>query len=1046
MKKNIIFVFILTLSLIDIYAQTTYNVRSRVSGLEHNFQCGNDVGTGNPDPRWKLWWAYDAGTFTAFTAGADYCSDVYGGNGFSCGLDNSYNLQTSEFNNTTISQFNLDMECWEEDGCGTGTQDCSAGGNGLCNADDIQTPRGRIADINYRNQPPCSEHNWGVFYRIGPPDNYGAEVRINWSYHTVNPADIGTIDPAGENICSGDDPTMINSVTPGLPHTTYQWQYSDNNGGLWTDVVGGTSASYDPPVLSATRWYRRKETICQGNTIATSVSVDYYTNIYIITVETSSTVPSTITSSPANLCGSGTVNLTANGGALGGGAQYEWFDDFCGGNLIGTTVTNVLNSVALSASTTYFVRISGNCNTTTCVQATVNVSAPSTAPTGATASSTLICSGSNVTLSVVGGSLGTSSTWEWYDIGCGSGINVGSGASISVSPTTTTTYFVRAEGGCAPTTCESVTVTVEQPSTDPTSASASPASYCTGGSSTLTVNGGSLGTGADWVWYEAGCALGTPVGNGLSISVSPLVTTTYFVRAEGNCNNTSCTSVTVTVNQSGADPTSIAAGNTNLCPGQSTVLSVVGGSLGTGATWEWYSGSCGGIPVGQGNTISVSPTSNTTYFVRAEGTCGNSACASVAITVGVGTADPTAATVINDNICPGDTAQVFVTGGVLPAGYTWVWYTGTCGAIPIGIGDTISVTPNATTTYYVRATGTCGNTNCTSATVTVLPGSVAATGVLFDNNNFCPGESATLTVDGGSLVAGAQWIWYENGCGGTSIGTGNSLTVTPSSTTSYYVRAEGGTCGNTSCANVSINVSDAYAYMVPFDTECGIGQAFTLNNGLPEGGTYSGTGVSGNIFDPAVAGEGTHSITYTFVADNGCVASATADIQINASTIVASAVTEIESCSDGGVTVVVTATGGSGFYNYKWSNGQTGNPLTYVEPGTYSVTVIDGEDCATTVSDIVVDASQSCIQVANTFTPNGDGMNDTWNLDFTAYSNANLQVFSKWGTLVYQTDATSIQWDGTDLNGSNLPAGTYYYIIELDGGSITQNGPISIVR
>jgi gliding motility-associated-like protein len=289
-------------------------------------------------------------------------------------------------------------------------------------------------------------------------------------------------------------------------------------------------------------------------------------------------------------------------------------------------------------------------------------------------------------------------------------------------------------------------------------------------------------------------------------------------------------------------------------------------------------------------------------------------------------------------------------------------------------------------------------------------------------------------------------MWYENSCGGTSIGSGTTISVTPNNSTSYFVRAEGGTCGNTVCADISINVLDADAYMVAFDNACGIGQPFTLNNGIPLGGTYSGTGVSGGMFDPAVAGVGVHTVTYSYTETNGCTANATADIEITESTIEASAIPVIESCTEGGVTIVVSATGGSGFYNYEWSNGATGNPLTYVEPGTYAVTVFDSENCATTVSDIVIDESQSCIQVANTFTPNGDGTNDTWNLDFNAYNNAKVQVYSKWGTLVYETDGLMIQWDGRSNDGADLPAGTYYYIIDLNGGEKTQNGPISIVR
>ena len=73
--------------------------------------------------------------------------------------------------------------------------------------------------------------------------------------------------------------------------------------------------------------------------------------------------------------------------------------------------------------------------------------------------------------------------------------------------------------------------------------------------------------------------------------------------------------------------------------------------------------------------------------------------------------------------------------------------------------------------------------------------------------------------------------------------------------------------------------------MVAFDEVCGIGQPFEIKNGIPTGGVYSGTGVSGGYFDPSVAGPGIHTITYDDTSPNGCVVSTSADIEITASTI-----------------------------------------------------------------------------------------------------------------------------------------------------------------
>lgn len=62
-------------------------------------------------------------------------------------------------------------------------------------------------------------------------------------------------------------------------------------------------------------------------------------------------------------------------------------------------------------------------------------------------------------------------------------------------------------------------------------------------------------------------------------------------------------------------------GTISICNGQSTTLSIGTGNLNDAADWEWYSGTCGGTAVGTGTSISVSPTTSTSYFVRGEGGC-----------------------------------------------------------------------------------------------------------------------------------------------------------------------------------------------------------------------------------------------------------------------------------------------------------------------------------------------------------------------------------------------------------------------------------------
>ena len=86
------------------------------------------------------------------------------------------------------------------------------------------------------------------------------------------------------------------------------------------------------------------------------------------------------------------------------------------------------------------------------------------------------------------------------------------------------------------------------------------------------------------------------------------------------------------------------------------------------------------------------------------------------------------------------------------------------------------------------------------------------------------------------------------------------------------------------------------------------------------------------------------------------------------------------------------------------------------------------------------------IIVPNTFTPNGDRINDTWNiehLDF--YTNCTVQIYTRSGQLVYSSIGYGIPWDGT-YKGHQLPTGTYYYIINLKDSGEKLSGYVTIIR
>ncbi len=215
----------------------------------------------------------------------------------------------------------------------------------------------------------------------------------------------------------------------------------------------------------------------------------------------------------------------------------------------------------------------------------------------------------------------------------------------------------------------------------------------------------------EWVWYEDQCG-GKKMDSGILIILSPKETTTYFVRAEGK-NTTKCAQVTVNVNSK--EPESI-SGKSSIYIGEAVNLEEIGGILTTTSGWVWYQDNCNGKKVGVGSSLKVSPTITTTYFVRAQGENNNSKCVQKTITVL--SKDPDFISGKNDIFFTESTA-LSVIGGFLDVGNEWVWYKDQIGGNKINTGSFISVTPLETTTYYVRAEGKSSPTNYAQRTVYV---------------------------------------------------------------------------------------------------------------------------------------------------------------------------------------------------------------------------------------------------------------------------------------------------------------------------------------
>jgi Ig-like domain CHU_C associated/Secretion system C-terminal sorting domain len=179
--------------------------------------------------------------------------------------------------------------------------------------------------------------------------------------------------------------------------------------------------------------------------------------------------------------------------------------------------------------------------------------------------------------------------------------------------------------------------------------------------------------------------------------------------------------------------------------------------------------------------------------------------------------------------------------------YQWQWSPapGTGPWTNIGGATSVNYTINPvvaadTGRYYrllVSAAGNIATPSCRfTSSSTKLSGripSVAATSATKSKNNICPGIAVNLTAVGGSLGTNAQFKWYSGSPGGTLEGTGSSISVTPSVTTTYYVQAEGD-CNTTAAQAVTVFVScdiDKDKDGIPDYVESNMAAAFADANG-----------------------------------------------------------------------------------------------------------------------------------------------------------------------------------------------------------------------
>lgn len=716
-----------------------------------------------------------------------------------------------------------------------------------------------------------------------------------------------------------------------------------------------------------------------------------------------------------------------------------------GGSVTGITAGNTIITYSLA----------GGCSKA----ATVTVNAMPSAITGVMHA----CTGITTTLSdALSGGLWTSGSTGVAIVGSVTGIVTG----ISAGPA----IISYSSNGCSVTA--TVTVNVE-----PSVISGSP-NICTDGTTTLTATPGA----GIWSLSNTAVATITPV-NADSAIISGITTGTTLV----TYSLSGCTFMTTITAVSFLPPISGAA---LVCTGRSVTLSnaviggtwtstnttvatvvaatgvvtgvaagipvisySIGGSCITSATitvnTSPYPGVISGLSnVCVGATISLSDTVSGGLW----GVTNSSAAVSAGLVTGISPGTDTVTYIVSTAFCS-DTAIRPITVYPIPIAGSITGDTIVCVGASVTLSDPSaggvwsSVFPAiATVTPFGRVTGlsagidtikyTVSNPGCSAiashiVTVYALP----AIGAISGRAIVCDGSAITLSD------ASSGGVWSS---GNTTIATINSNTghvyafSTGAAVITYTIGPNAAGCRSLATFTVTahaIFTTDSIVSQIKCFGENNGSISVTITGGAP---SYSWS--NGNTAS-SVTGLAPGQYTLSVIDPaTQCAAVDTFYISEPGSLFVSAATTN-DLCNRGIGSINTTVTGGVPGYQYLWPGNSRGTGLQNLHAGTYTLTVTDNNNCTKTISVEVLQDTCSEIIVHNAITPNGDGVNDKWVIEgIQDYPTNTVQVFDKWGDMVYEKTGYNNDWEGKGKSGL-LPDGTYYYLIKLNAqnGAGTQN-------
>jgi len=798
------------------------------------------------------------------------------------------------------------------------------------------------------------------------------------------------------NGCVDTTSVIITQPQAGLALTTTQVNvlcFGNSTGSINLTVTGGT-APYTYAWSNNTA-LEDPTGLAAGTYTVTVTDANGCTATTTVTITEPASAVSVTTQSQNILClnGTGSVSSTPSGGVSP--YTYSWTNN--------ATTQNITNLQAGSYTVT--VQDANGCTAQSTGTVVTTLSPLPVQILNITGTTILTCTNPTIVLQATGGV-----TYNWS----GGATPLNDTNSITL-PGTYTVNMVD-PNGCPVSQTITLTQNITPPTPGITNITGTTIIDCNAPSIDLQATGG--GT------YQWNNNLGTTS----SVNIAQAGTYTVVVTAANGCQDSSTVAITV------APVPAVTGNDTTICSGQSVVLSPLYYPAGGQAIWT----------NGQSTpSITVSPNTTTMYSVLYT---WNGCTATDDITV---TVNPTPTVSVNSpNICFGDTTQLTATPNIPNGLFNWITTNETT--------QSISVNPQATTTYDVEYT----LNGCTSAiatsTVTVTPLPI----ITVPNITICEGATGTLTAT--ANVAGGTYTWSQGG-------TTASITEGPQSTTSYNVSyTVNGCTSNVETPSITVNPLPNVSFTADTTSGC-IPVVVNLSadtTGQQATYTWTSNGASGSTGSNAqmlFSIGGCYDVTLTATL-NGCSFSATqpdfvcvqdypqASFEANPPSFTESSqVINFNNTSIG-------ATG----YVWNFGDGNVSNQEypEHLFQGTndgYTITLIASTSmgCMDSTSFTMSANLGAVYYIPNTFTPDGDKYNQTFKPVFStgiSTEQYEMLIFNRWGEIMFESNNIYIGWDGSyGVEGLDCPSGTYTYKIKLtlNGGlqeQVIVTGHVNLLR